>query len=1092
MAITKINTPEIFDLGTTNSSLRLPSGDTASRPSNPNTGEWRYNTDDNYVEYWDGSAWFQIDYETAVVPCTTDTINYPSGTTNTAYYKMSDATDSTLNGYNGTATNVNFNVAGKFGNAGSFNGSSSYITIPNIKSQLDGGVSFTISCWVNVSSSQSGEAMIINTAGSSSVQGVNIGVQPTSGLVYFQIKGNNNLVASGTTNLVGAGWKNIVLTHTTSSTILYVNGGTPEASVGANTIGTMPNDLTLGKWAASSLYYLNGSIDQVRIFSSALTAANVTSLYNEVQCVPAIIPSDYFEPVIYTGNGGTQSITSLDFEPDLVWIKQRSSPSRDHVLNDSVRGANKILYSNLTNAEDTAGGSGSAYFNSFDSNGFTVGSSHYYNGSSLDYVAWNWKSGDAPTATNSAGAGNVPTAGSVKIDGADSTTALAGTIAATSISANTDAGFSIVKYTGNGGNATLGTGLDQQVEMVICKSTESVSQWMIYHKDLTGNVSGDNPYNLYFSTSNELDLTAFGAYNSFTSSVFPVTRQSASTAHNNNNNIDYIAYCFASIPGMSDIGSYIGTGASGNTIVTGFRPAFVMIKQSSNVGTDNHWNMWDNKRVEYDMLRADTSDSEFAGTLTRINFLSNGFEMMDSDTSRNANGSSYIYLAIAEQVYNANAVTANQTNPFNDGSQIAQYEFEDNADDSQPNGYIGKGGTFNGSSSNIIAPSFMPTGSSSRSVSAWVKTTVSNTNMTILKYGANSTNSAFIFRILNGQLGIAFYGNDHDFTATGLTDGNWHHVAGTYDGSNARVYLDGSLIGTGVTTAPNTTSTVVGIGAYDNGVDGLFNGSIDQVRIYNTALNPNDVWLLYSETSATSSTLDYPASTGAIALYELEGDATSTSSSTYDGAATAVAWVPLYDGTENTMTYAAPSVSAPFLKAGVFNGSSSGISIPDSITNTQDVSVSLWVKDIATPASGYSLLYVKYGQDYFYITVQTSGELGIYIDNYQDPNYPRFITLLLTTGINLNDGNWHHIAVINKIDTSANGGGYFVYVNGVLNASASFSSSMRRNSGDSLSAGIGYYPDGSYFTNGKIDQVRIFNKAIDAGEVLQLYNEPNN
>jgi hypothetical protein len=40
MAITKINTPELFDLGTTNSSLRLPSGDTASRPSNPNTGEW--------------------------------------------------------------------------------------------------------------------------------------------------------------------------------------------------------------------------------------------------------------------------------------------------------------------------------------------------------------------------------------------------------------------------------------------------------------------------------------------------------------------------------------------------------------------------------------------------------------------------------------------------------------------------------------------------------------------------------------------------------------------------------------------------------------------------------------------------------------------------------------------------------------------------------------------------------------------------------------------------------------------------------------------------------------------------------------------
>ena len=142
MAITKINTPELFDLGTTNSSLRLPSGDTASRPTNPNTGEWRYNTDDNYVEYWDGSAWFQIDYESTVVPCTTNTINYPTAVT--AYYKMEDATDQTGN-YNGTPTNVNFNVAGKFGNAGEFNGSSSYIST-GIGSLTN---NFTFSAWLN-------------------------------------------------------------------------------------------------------------------------------------------------------------------------------------------------------------------------------------------------------------------------------------------------------------------------------------------------------------------------------------------------------------------------------------------------------------------------------------------------------------------------------------------------------------------------------------------------------------------------------------------------------------------------------------------------------------------------------------------------------------------------------------------------------------------------------------------------------------------------------------------------------------------------------------------------------------------------------
>jgi hypothetical protein len=190
-------------------------------------------------------------------------------------------------------------ITGYIRKGGAFNGSSSVITIPNIKSQLQSGASFTISCWVNVSSSQSGEAMIINTAASSGTQGVNIGIRASTGLVYFQIRGNNNLNADGTTNLVGAGWKNIVLTHTTSSTILYVNG-TQEASIGANTIGTIPNDLTFGKWANLSLYYLNGSIDQVRIFNRALLEDNngvdeIQALADETYADPKKSTTDYFE-----------------------------------------------------------------------------------------------------------------------------------------------------------------------------------------------------------------------------------------------------------------------------------------------------------------------------------------------------------------------------------------------------------------------------------------------------------------------------------------------------------------------------------------------------------------------------------------------------------------------------------------------------------------------------------------------------------------------------------------------------------------------------------------------------------------------------
>ena len=148
MAITKINTPEIFDLGATNSSLRLPSGNTASRPSSPSTGEWRYNTDDNKVEYWDGSAWFQIDYETP---------------TPVPIVPLENFSPTTYSG-NGS-TNV---LSSKIGNAGYFDGSSSYISVGNPIPNTD--TDFTISAWINLSSGVSSNMHItgtgITTAGS--------------------------------------------------------------------------------------------------------------------------------------------------------------------------------------------------------------------------------------------------------------------------------------------------------------------------------------------------------------------------------------------------------------------------------------------------------------------------------------------------------------------------------------------------------------------------------------------------------------------------------------------------------------------------------------------------------------------------------------------------------------------------------------------------------------------------------------------------------------------------------------------------------------------------------------------------------------
>ena len=307
MAITKINTPELFDLGTTNTALRLPSGDTASRPSNPNTGEWRYNTDDNYVEYWDGSAWFQIDYEAVAPTCTTNTINYPTAVT--AYYKMEDATDQTGN-YNGTATNVNFNVAGKFGNAGEFNGSSSYIqtgyTVPAISA-------YTLSLWFKSTSTLRQYLFSdYNSGGTDVSTRLTLSIDNSGNFVFVLGNGSSSWI-DGTisaSSYLDGNWHNLVLIIDGTSVKLYADGNTTPiadltSTVSAGTAGTEPIEIGTSGFGS---YFFNGSIDQVRIFPSALTSDQVTQLYNEIQCAPTIIPTNNFNVNTYTGNGSTQTI----------------------------------------------------------------------------------------------------------------------------------------------------------------------------------------------------------------------------------------------------------------------------------------------------------------------------------------------------------------------------------------------------------------------------------------------------------------------------------------------------------------------------------------------------------------------------------------------------------------------------------------------------------------------------------------------------------------------------------------------------------------------------------------------------------------
>ena len=321
-------------------------------------------------------------------------------------------------------------------------------------------------------------------------------------------------------------------------------------------------------------------------------------------------PSDYFNTVLYNGNGSTQSITGVGFQPDMTWGKARSTTT-NHVIQSSVQGLSTAVFPNLTNAEST--GLTNA-ITSFDTDGFSLGDWSPLNASSQTFVAWNWRAG--------AGAGSSNTDGSINT---------------TSTSVSTTSGFSISTYTGTGSAATIGHGLGATPDFVMVKNrSDSGESWMVWT-----NAIAANKYLLLNTTGAEATDTTIWNNTLPTSSVFSIGTHDTV----NKNTSNYVAYCFKNIKGFSKIGSYTGTGAK-NFVYTGFKPAWLMVKKTS--GTDA-WIIVDNKRdvdnPVSNYLMADANNANASG-LT-YDFLSNGFAFNDS--SQNASGDSYIYMAFAEE-----------------------------------------------------------------------------------------------------------------------------------------------------------------------------------------------------------------------------------------------------------------------------------------------------------------------------------------------------------------------------------------------------------------------------------------------------------
>ena len=377
-----------------------------------------------------------------------------------------------------------------------------------------------------------------------------------------------------------------------------------------------------------NLYQLN--FGQRPFFYTPPTGFKALNTYN-IPDSTILKGNKYMDATLWTGTGDSNAQTIVNaggFKPDLVWGKTRANVF-SHALYDSVRGVgtSKMLLSNLTDAEGSV--PTNANLTSFNSNGFTVGatsSTNILNYTPSTYVGWQWQAGQGTNTTN--------TSGSIT----------------STISVNTTAGFSIVTYTGTGANATVGHGLGVAPKMVIVKWRSSVGSWIVWFNGFTA-----SEYLILNNTDAKGTISNY--WNGTpSSSVINLSSQ----AGINSNGGTYVAYCWAEIAGFSKFGSYTGNGSTdGPFVYTGFRPKFVMIKCSSSAQAGNaSWYIQDSSRntsnVANLLLYSDGAAAEL--TSTSMDLLSNGFKIRGSGVGNNASGSTYIYMAFAENPFkNSNA-----------------------------------------------------------------------------------------------------------------------------------------------------------------------------------------------------------------------------------------------------------------------------------------------------------------------------------------------------------------------------------------------------------------------------------------------------
>ena len=601
-------------------------------------------------------------------------------------YTSGSVSDLSGNGNTATVTGATYGTDSNGNGYFDLDGSSDYLQI-SASTDFNSATNFTLEGWFNPDNLTAVDHLF-SIYGTSANRKLFLRLYNSSGDLAWQTynsSGNTagHLDTSNANARVAANkWNHVAVTHINNGSMeVFVNGvsaGTA-SSTGINTTGT--EDLYIGTLNTYiGTYDFDGKVSDVRFYDSALSSAQVFQNFNASKGSYGVGLDGTLTNVTFTQDKPYGNI-DVGFAPDFVWLKSRTLAA-SHGLYDSVRGAAKWLRTDGTDAEQTQRSNG--FLSSFDSNGFslrdgdsthaTYTDSYETHQEGQDYVAWAWKAGgEAGTNEN-------------------------GTIDS-QVSANTDAGFSIVSWTGDGSDATVGHGLSKEPELVITKGRANLAtynSWITYHKDLSTN------HHLYLNTTDN-QQNGIGDYfrdAAFSNTVIGLGNDIYGP---NVNNTTMIAYCFHSVDGFSKIGSYTGNASTtdGPFVYTGFKPAWIMIKQSSASGT--RWIILDNaRRTENpatEWLSAEYSGSEQTDSSIALQFMSNGFKVGNPGTSNaslNGNGQTYIYMAFAEDPvkYSNGVATLGDGNEF---VQDGNYPEDNFATET----YTGNGGTQSISSLNF-------------------------------------------------------------------------------------------------------------------------------------------------------------------------------------------------------------------------------------------------------------------------------------------------------------------------------------------------------------------------------------------------------